>query len=460
MSAFLILTLCAGLSSASVTINGTALDQIDDIIEFTTGSHVDEKFSLLKFMKDRGGAFSYYPVYGKADGSNITLTQGGVHNNGNVAHQAGKTNTGIYPVVGKQKTSDGKLVVLFPAAQDDNKLFINSIKISGNNKDYSLTDESYFYKTIDEKANLYVNDSASGILPDGNNGHEIFAVSYFIANSGKRPGFNQTYDSYIALVDPEGQSFKLHRIGGMNGTFPSIRVTAGDFDNDGVSNELAVIRDGSGMDYYMQVFKVDSGLNVNEIYHASIGRRNDDGDNIDGCDITAGDFNGDNNNEIAVVYANKIDYDGYPSITIFSWDGSTFTQKTDNNEDNNVRVGSTYWTRSSYVPHFGITAEAGDINDDGQDELIFLTASYGSSEGNIVVSVWGADDNLQPKKYFYRRTSQKIAGYGGVGGTDMAECSYLPRSLSLALVPTGEKLSSGGIAICERHMLFTPEISH
>ena len=72
VSAFLILTLCAGSLSASVTINGTALDQIDDLIEFTTGSHVDEKFSLLKFMKDKGGAFSYYPVYGKADGSNVT----------------------------------------------------------------------------------------------------------------------------------------------------------------------------------------------------------------------------------------------------------------------------------------------------------------------------------------------------------------------------------------------------
>lgn len=50
VTALLLLTLCTGpsSSSASVTINGTALDQIDDIIEFTTGSHVDEKFSLLK----------------------------------------------------------------------------------------------------------------------------------------------------------------------------------------------------------------------------------------------------------------------------------------------------------------------------------------------------------------------------------------------------------------------------
>ena len=440
----LALTICCSSSYASVTINGKALDQIDDIIEFTTGSHVDEKFSLLKFMKDKGGAFSYYPVYGKADGSSITLTQGGVHNSESVAHQAGKTNTGVYPVVGRQKTSDGKLVVLFPAAQTDNKLFINSIKITGNNKNYSLTDEGCWYKTIEEKANLYVNDSASGILPNGNDGNEIFAVSYFIANGGKRPGFKQSYDSYVALVDPEGQSWKLHRIGTMNGTFPSIRVTAGDFDNDGKAQELAVIRDGSDMNYYMQVFRVDSGLNLNEIYHASIGKRNDDGDNIDGCDITAGDFNGDGKNEIAVIYANKINYDGYPSITIFSWDGSSFTQKTDNNEDNGVRVGSTYWTRSSYVPHFGIIAEAGDINDDGSDELVFLTASYGSSEGNIVVSVWETDNNLQPKRKFYRKTSQKIAGYGGVAGTNMAECSYLPRSLSLALVPTGEKLSSGG----------------
>ncbi|MBQ7732590.1 MAG: hypothetical protein IJT58_01050 [Synergistaceae bacterium] len=67
-------------------------------------------------MKDRGGAFSYYLV------------------------------------LGKNKTSDGKLVVLFPSAQTGNKLFINSIKIAGDNKTYSLTDEGYFYRTIEEKA--------------------------------------------------------------------------------------------------------------------------------------------------------------------------------------------------------------------------------------------------------------------------------------------------------------------
>ncbi|MBQ7733654.1 MAG: hypothetical protein IJT58_06510, partial [Synergistaceae bacterium] len=256
-----------------------------------------------------------------------------------------------------------------------------------------------------------------------------------VGNSSLRSVTPNMSSSNIAKVDALNKEWNIKV---MFITFYKFSVT--------VSQELAIIRDGSNMDYYMQVFRVDSGLNISEIFHSSIGRRNDDGDNIDGCDITGGDFNGDGRDELAVIYANKIDYDGYPSITIFSWDGAnlTFTQKTDNNEDDSVRVGSTYWTRSSYVPHFGIIAEAGDINDDGQDELVFLTASYGSSEGNIIVSVWGADDDLQPKKKFHRKTSQKIAGYGGVGGTDMAECSYLPRSLSLALVPTGEKLSTGG----------------
>lgn len=438
-------------AGASVTINGKPLDMIDDIVKETTGSHVEEKLSFLKFMNHTGGTYQFLGVWGNVDGSgNVTLTQSSNHNTG---HRAGRTNTGVYPVAGKKRTSDGKLPVLFPASQTkDGKhtIFINSVKIAGDSLQHVISHEDYKYRTIYEHSNeyMYINDSTSGIFPNSRDDDEIFALSFFVANGKKRPGYSQQYESYIALINLDKLTWKIHRIGYMNGSFPSIRLTAGDFDNDGRENELAIIRDGSGADYYMQVFRVDSNLEIGgAIFSKSLGRREDtDGgnDNIDGCDITAGDFNGDGKNALAVVYANKLDTDGYPTVSIFSWDGSTFTEHTNNNNDDSVRLGSNNIFRGSYVPHFGIIAEAGDIDDNGSDELVFLTASYGSNEGNIVISLWGTDSSLNPSKKYIRKTSQKIAGYGGVSGVDMAECSYLPRSVSLALVPVGQKLSTGG----------------
>ena len=42
----------------------------------------------------------------------------------------------------------------------------------------------------------------------------------------------------------------------MNSSFPSVRVVAGDFDNDGQENELAVIQDGRDANYYMTIYRV------------------------------------------------------------------------------------------------------------------------------------------------------------------------------------------------------------
>lgn len=303
-------------AAASVTINGKLLDQVDDIVKETTGSHVEEKLSFLKFMNYNGGTYHFFGVWGDVDSSgNVTLHQSSNHDSG---HRARRTNTGVYPVTGKKRTSDGKLPVMSPASQTkDGKhtTFINSVKIEGNSVNHVISHEDYKYRTIYEHSSgyMYINDSTSGIFPNSRDDDEIFALSFFVANGKKRPGYSQQYESYIALINLDKLTWKIHRIGYMNGSFPSIRLTAGDFDNDGRENELAIIRDGSGADYYMQVFRVDSNLEIGgAIFSKSLGRREDtDGgnDNIDGCDITAGDFNGDGKNELAVIYANKLDTD-------------------------------------------------------------------------------------------------------------------------------------------------------
>lgn len=178
-----------GEAAASVTINGKPLDQVHDIVQETTGSHIEEKLSFLKFMNFQGGTYQFLGVWGNADSSeNVTLNESSLHNTG---HRAGRTNTGVYPVAGKKRTSDGKLPVMFPASQTkDGKhtIFINSVKIAGDSVNHQMTHEDYWYRTIYEHSTeyMYINDSASGIFPDGRNGNEVFALSFFVAN-GKTP---------------------------------------------------------------------------------------------------------------------------------------------------------------------------------------------------------------------------------------------------------------------------------
>ena len=410
-----------------VTINGKTLDKIDDIVMEVTGTHTITKKSFLTFRRDLDSSFKFMINWSDAnlDGTDVKLNESESYETG---HAAGKMNTGIHPVVCKKRTIDGKLVVVFPStvSSNDEKLFINSLKISGNADDHSITNEGYrYHSATDNLSNLYISDSASGLFPENNGDREVFAITYFIANGGKRPGFSQSYDAYLCLFDSETNQSKIHALGVMNGLFPSVRVVAGDFDNDGKENELAVIRDGQEANYYMTVYRV-SGLEIgNAIYSASLGaRENTKADNSDGCDIVAGDFNNDGKKEIAAVYADFKDTssfanpggDYYPTVTIFSWNGSTFTQKSKTDKSGDLHLGSTHWTSSSYVPHFGLIAEAEDIDGNGTDDIVLLTASYGFSEGNIVVSVWDTDSNLNPYMKCHKKNSEKIAGWGGTMG--------------------------------------------
>ena len=431
-------------------INDKPLRDIDDIVWEVTGTHTVIKKSFLKFRNDADGSFKFSINWSDAnlDGTDVKLNESKSYETG---HAAGKTNTGIHPVAGKKRTSDGKLVVVFPStvSSGTEKLFINSLKISGNIDDHSITNDAYHYHSATGKlSNLYISDSASGLFPSNNGDREVFAITYFIANGGKRPGFSQSFNAHLCLFDPETNQSKVHSLGVMNGLFPSVRVVAGDFDNDGKENELAIIRDGGNADYYLTVYRV-SGLDIgNAIYSASLGaRENTEADNSDGCEIVAGDFNNDGKSEFAAIYADFKDTssfanpggDYYPTVTIFSWKDSTFIQKSKTDQNDNLHLGTTHWTSSSYVPHFGLIAEVEDIDGNGTDDIVLLTASYGGSEGNIVASVWDTDKNLNPSVKCLKKTSTKIAGFGGTMGEDPAECSYLPRSLSLGLVPMGDK---------------------
>ncbi len=257
--------------------------------------------------------------------------------------------------------------------------------------------------------------------------------------------------------------------------FPSIRIATGDFNHDGRADEIAVIRDGDSITtgYVMQVFIAETfgGVNLRDYYSTKLGKRGVDV--IGGCDIAAGDFNKDGKTDIAAVYTDVIqhqypfpnttlggmDYkmldDGYPAVTVFSRNDSGFEARSATDADDNLMLGSEY--KQLYfpttMPQFGIIAEAGDLDGDGRDELVFLTPGLGT-DGNVLVSVWGTDGNLSPSRKLWQPAKLTTYAWGGFPKspgsypitvlTDRAECSYLPRSMSLALVPLGEKLPTGG----------------
>ena len=198
-----------------VTINGKTLDKIDDIVQEVTGTHTITKKSFLKFRKDANGTFRFIINWSDAnfDGTDVKLNESWTYDTG---HAAGKTNTGIHPVVGKKRTDDGKLVVVFPSTVSNNeeKLFINSLKISGNADNHSITNDAYHYHSATDKlSNLYISDSASGLFPENNGDREVFAITYFIANGGKRPGFSQSFNAYLCLFDAETNQSKVHSLG-------------------------------------------------------------------------------------------------------------------------------------------------------------------------------------------------------------------------------------------------------
>ena len=440
--------LCAGMAgivlihgvpadaAASVLINGKPLGQIDDIVMETTGSRGVVKESFLKFMKASDGRFRFYPTRGDDKGDPSEKAQV------NLGDGGGYTNTGLHPAVGKKRAEDGSLVVMYPSSNEKG-VTLRFAQVKPDEKG-RLAAAKGWSTTIEASGYPYVTDSAAGLFPDGEGGHEVFVVAYYTAggdpSSGKRPGYvAQTYTAWLAFVDPVGKRVQTQSLGAMNAYFPSVRVATGDLDHDGRANEFAFIRTGRGDDYYLEVCRVSGSasevVEVSRIHGTGLGSRDGKGEKVDGCDIVAGDFNGDGKTELAAVYADKWKKrDAYPSVRTYGWNGSGFSDSETRLDDDDQRVGGTSFTLV-YVPHYGMIAEAGDLDGDGKDEIVFLSAKYGSSGGQLQVSVWGTDGALKPARKFWLKTGQDLAGCGGVGIYSRAETSYLLRSASLALVP-------------------------
>ena len=105
----------------------------------------------------------------------------------NLEDDGGYTNTGLHPTVGKKRAEDGSLVVMYPSSNEKGvTLRFAQVKPDGKG---GLAAAKGWSTTIEASGYPYVTDSAAGLFPDGEGGHEVFVVAYYTAGgdpSGKK----------------------------------------------------------------------------------------------------------------------------------------------------------------------------------------------------------------------------------------------------------------------------------
>lgn len=109
--------------------------------------------------------------------------------------------------------------------------------------------------------------------------------------------------------------------------------------------------------------------------------------------------------------------------------------------DDDHRLGGT--TASVYEKFYGLLAAAGDLDGDGKDEIIYAAPHYGGNnlagQGNVLLSVWSADDNFSPSERYLMRTGNYLQQHGAMP-------YYTLQFLSLAAAPLSGNLNASGMA--------------
>ena len=225
----------------------------------------------------------------------------------------------------------------------------------------TLNDDAITDSSVEEKRMPQLTFGKGGLITDVKAGlHAYKDIDYneFVAVAGLRrdndgqlgneeSDYTKTYAAgSLKFFVVSDNTFKAVSCDNMptfqtSGTMPTFRIAAGDFDGDGTKSELAIVT-GSREDefYHLHVYKMtysEGKLNATSIHtettpfrrfkrpdkYAALFDEKDYGRFADAAVLTAGDFDGDGYQELAMGYG---DFDGersHPGVVIYKWANGT-----------------------------------------------------------------------------------------------------------------------------------------
>lgn len=472
--AFFALFAFLGLASVAgadpVKIGGKRLDDVQDILTETAGTRVFRKHSLIKPVwyrpnnsSDSGSNLRFYYV-------NFDASSGASHERGgdpihNAPPADSEWTSGMHPAVSSKPGPDGRShrVVLPDFSHHGHDRWYHTYTVYVDANGAIQTSSPKRLPTGVPQGNVYPTDATAGLFVDGED-EESFVVARMTVHEGGQThlGDKETrYDCYLEFLDgkkleDDGNPTALsHNTGYAMGLYPFIRVVAGDFDNDGIASEVAYIRSGAADNYSFEILKVsrnaDGSFRATSLYAQDVGHRDKNGKNIEGCDVVAGDFNGDGKQEIAAVFNDLSGTDGHATVQVFYRSEGGFASKYRSVRDNDHRLGGTNF--SAYIPYYGLVADAGDLDGDGRDEIVYAAPLYGVllKEGRLLVSTWGTDDTFNPSE-----KSTTLTSFATAGKIPSYIYNFMLRSVSLTLAPVSGNTGGMGAA-CADLLLSTTE---
>ncbi len=440
-----LLTGAAGADNQKVRLNGKLLDDIPDILVETGNANREiPKQSLLITSWSSNNDMRWDINTVDSDGSSTTiknLTESG--------HSLGTRNAGLHTAVSRGTDNRGHRLALTAMNNGDNGIVFRLSRVGMPTKDENGNDR-VIVRDEDVELSLVSNGSFSStqytpraVVTDVRSGlyvggQECFVVATIVGLykhkenyriGSQVPGSQALkdvssdhlwthYDVWIIPINSGYASVGTPVCidsGDSKGLYCVARVDTGDLNNNGTRDEVVIVRSVyANGDKYQLLVKTVTGTSgsTSTLLDTTLGSKKDSGQLrwIDGVDVAVGDFDGDCQDEFVAAYNNRDDKSSYLGVEVFNWNGKGFENKQTLMNDNNDYRLSNYDVYKNGITHsYGLMVRTGDIDGDGIDEFVTLTArapdldNDGSAKAWLNVTAWewssGANPSLKYNKF-------------------------------------------------------------